>query len=289
MDTIAAVPLAAASAAFYGAADFCGGLAARRSSGITAATLAQSFGLVAVGIATLAVGGTPTQADLLWGALSGVAGGLGLAIFFEALAIGRMATVAPVTAVTCAMVPIAVGLAMGERPSGVAIAGLALAGVAIVLVSREPARAGDAPAPAVSSGRVIGLALVAGIFFGGFYAALAHTTHTSGVWPVLANRVAAVPMLWVLLRVQRGRQGAELREPGLLRVAALSGGLDIVANCLFLYASHAGALSLVGTVASLYPASTVLLAVVVLREHLDWSQRVGLVATIGAIALIARG
>lgn len=289
MDLALAVPLAAGSAALYGTADFLGGVAARRASGLTAAAGAQSFGLVAALAAGVLGGGHPTAADLAWGGVSGLCGGLGLALFFQALKQGRMSTVAPITAVTCAVVPISSGLLAGERPSALAAGGIALAAVAIALVSREPAKEGDDACEHAPDRTSILLSLLAGLFFGGFYAAIAHTGHGAGLWPIVANRVCSVLVLWVLMLAGGKARLAELRTPGFAGAAAASGVIDIAANSLYLVSSRSAPLSLVGTIASLYPASTVLLAVVVLKERLDRAQQVGLLATAGAIVLIATG
>lgn len=284
---LAPLPLALAlgSAVAYGAADFAGGMAARRASAVTAAAAAQSVGLVLVGLlVALAPPATVTRHDLLWGALSGLCGGLGLACFFGALASGRVSTVAPISAVISAALPVTTGVLLGERPTATAIAGILVAGCAIVLVSREtPGPHPDEPARTPAP--VLLLAAVSGLLFGGFFTALSRAEAAAGFWPLLANRALSVPML-LLLALRPGARPAGRPGRAFLQLAVISGVLDVVANGLFFAATARGPLSLVAPLGALYPASTVLLAVVLLRERLGTAQRLGLALTAAALMLI---
>lgn len=271
--------LALAAAVCYGAADFFGGLATRRTSTTPVVIASGVAGLLALAaVLPWLAPGAPTPRDILWGVAAGVSGGTGLGLLYRALALGTMATVAPTTALCAVAVPVAVGLWRGERPAPLALAGVALALVAIALVSRAPA-GGDA----ADRRQSIVLALLSGIAIGGFYLAMAETTAAAGMWPLAAARGTTLALYAMLALVARQPVG-EVRP--VLRLAAAAGVLDMAANALYVLASRAGLLSIVVTLASLYPASTVLLARVVLRERLSGPQVAGVLAALVAVALI---
>src|SRR5690606_26820158 len=133
-----AVLLAALSAATFGIGDFFGGLSARRMAALLTTVAAQAAGLGLVLASCLAISGSPTGRDLLFGALAGVAGAVGLVLFYWAMGQGPMSVVAPVSAVMSALVPVVAGVAAGERPGVLSTAGILLGLPAIVLISREP-------------------------------------------------------------------------------------------------------------------------------------------------------
>lgn len=270
----------------YGAADFAGGMAARRSSGLAAAAAAQLIGLALVGLLiVLSPAATVTRTDLLWGALSGVFGGLGLACFFGTLASGRVSTVAPISAVISAALPVATGLLLGERPTSLATAGIIVAGLAIVLVSREEPGA-HPDEPAQTPVRVLLLAALSGLLFGGFFTALSRASGAAGFWPLFANRLLSAPLLLLLLAFGPPARRTGIRSSAFVRIAALSGVLDVAANGLFFAATARGPLSLVAPLGALYPASTVLLAVLLLHERIGTVQRMGLLLAGAALLLI---
>ena len=293
--TLGALPLVLAlgSALCYGAADFAGGLAARRASGLAAAAGAQGTGLILVAVlALLGPPRYPSQADLLWGAFSGLCGGTGLMLFFGALAAGRMSTVAPIAAVISAAIPVAAGLALGERPSPTALAGILVAGLAIVLVSREDAHlhgvdglAAEPEAPRTPV-RVLLMSALAGVLFGGFFTALAQTQESAGFWPLLVNRALSSTLLWGLLLFGPATRRIGMPTREYRQGAVTSGVLDVGASLLFLWATARGPLSLVAPLGALYPVSTVVLAVLVLRERIGRAQRVGLALAGAALLLI---
>jgi drug/metabolite transporter (DMT)-like permease len=275
-----AVVLALGSALVYGAADFCGGVASRRASAFGVVALSQAAGLVALMLLLPVVGGSPTGADLAWGAAAGAAGAGGLVLFYRALAVGVMSVVAPVTALTAAALPVLGGLALGERLAPWAAAGIALALVAVVLVSAEGGL------PTLRSARAAGLlpALAAGVGFGIFFVLLDRTSPESTLWPLVAARSVSVVLVLALAHAQR----TSLRIPGRTPVlVVLAGTLDMAANALFLAATQQGQLAITGVLASLYPVSTVVLAQVVLRERLVRAQVAGLAAAAVAVVLIS--
>jgi drug/metabolite transporter (DMT)-like permease len=275
--------LALASAAFYGAADFLGGLASRRANTIAIVVISQFAGLIALALALpLLSESSPLRSDWMWGATAGVTGGIGVALLYRALAIGSMAIVAPITAVCAVTVPVAAAIGLGERPGGGRLAGIALALLAIVLVSQQ--RTSDETVGAVSKGSSgIGIALASGVAIGLFFLTLAQTSADAGMWPLVAARAVSFLLFSALALTTR----RSMRMPANVAGIAVAGGvLDMLANVLYLMATHYGTLSIVVTLSSLYPASTVLLARMVLGEHLNWRQGAGIVCALGAVMLI---
>jgi drug/metabolite transporter (DMT)-like permease len=272
--------LAVLSSIAYGAADFLGGLATKRGSTVFSAVVwSQATGLVLVLIALpFFPPASPTNADLAWGAATGLAGGIGLALLYRGLAVGVMSVVAPVTAVCAVIIPVAFGVALGERPTGVAVAGVTLALVAIVLISQsgqgeEGKRAGTGVPIAIASGVAIGIFLVC----------LERTGPTAGLWPLVPARIVSVSFMAVAGLVAR-QSLLPRRESWPIVVGG--GALDMVANIFYLLAVRQGPLSIVATLTSLYPAGTILLARVVLRERLRLVQLAGVACAVLAIVLI---
>lgn len=275
-----AVVLALLSALVWGASDFCGGLASRRSSAYGVVIGSQAIGLVALAAVIPLVGGSATPADVGWGAAAGACGSTGLVVFYRAMAGGVMSVIAPVTSVCAAAVPVLAGLALGERLGVATAVGIALALVAVVLVASEGGlRALRDVRPAV-----LGPPLFAGLMFGLFFVLLHRTGPGAGLWPLVAARVVSVLLVGALLLLRR----QALRFPRAAVVPLVLAGVgDMAGNSLFLLASQRGDLSITGVLASLYPASTVLLAQLVLRERLAASQAAGLATAAAAVVLIA--
>ncbi|WP_064448629.1 EamA family transporter [Micromonospora sp. NBRC 110037] len=271
------IVLAAVSALAFGTADFSGGKASRWADPIAVTVVSQMLSLPLLVVLVLVVPGTPSALDLGWGLLAGVAGAGGVMLLYRALATGVMAVVAPVTAITAAIVPIVAGLVLAHSPGAVALGGAGLAVVAIGLVSL-----GERGAARRVSGRVLAMALAAGLLFGVFFALLGQADESAGMWPVLAVRVSSVAFGVALA----ARTGTRLRlGRRVLGWAAAAGLLDSAANALFLAAAGRGHLSVVAAVASLYPASTVLLALAVDRERLRPVQLAGLGFAAAALVL----
>ncbi len=273
------------SAVLYGAADFTGGLATRRASTIPIVLLSQFSGLVSlVLLLPLLADSAPARPDMIWGAVAGLTGGIGVALLYRALAIGVMAVVAPTTAVCAVAIPVLVSVLLGERPPPLAVAGIILGVISIVLVSRQTA-------PASSEGNVgyskgVGTALASGVAIGFFFLALAQTRPEAGMWPLVASRSLAVLLFSVAAIAGR----SSVRMPGQVAgLAILCGVIDMLANALYLLAAREGPLSVVVTLSSLYPASTVLLARVVLGERLNLWQVSGVGCALTAVVLIVSG
>ena len=281
--------LAVLSAAVYGAADFCGGMAAKRATTIAAVLVSQAAGLLMLGVVLpLLPDATLSGADSAWGAAAGLAGGSGVALLYRALAIGPMSVVAPLTAVCAAAIPVAAGLAFGERLTALTAAGIVLAGVAIVLVGQHQ-RSEDVdeePAGARVSAQGIRMAIAAGGAVGLFFVCLERTSTGSGLWPLVLARVVSIGLFAAIALATRRPLLVPRRVMG---IAIGGGALDMLANALYLIAVQHGQLSIVATLASLYPASTVLLARIILNERWSRLQAAGIVAAVMATALIVSG
>lgn len=276
--------LALVSAALYGAADFLGGLASRQTNTIAIVVTSQGAGmLMLLLILPLLPDASPSRADLLWGGAAGLAGGIGVGLLYRALAVGTMAVVAPTTAVCAVMIPVMAGVLFGEPLAPVTMFGIGLALVAIVLVSQQRAVAPSHPRTFAPFPPGVGLALVSGVAIGLFFLALARTNAAAGMWPLVAARVVSVTLFGIMGVVS----ARPLRMPApVARIAVAAGTVDMVANALYLAATRYGPLSVVVTLSSLYPASTVILARVVLGERLNAWQAAGIVCALIAVVLI---
>ena len=239
-------------------------------------------GLVLLAGLAAAVGGTITTPAVVWGALCGLAQGLAVWWFYAALGSGPISVVSPLTAVLAAGVPLAVGLSLGERLGAVAGVGAALALVAVVLVSREATD--EDVRPHRFTPRVAWLTLGAGAGFGLNFVLIAQGPPEARLWPLVFGRLVATVV--VLLAAVAT---ANLRPPrGVpLRLALLAAVLDVGANIAMLLALQGALLSLSSVLMSLYPAATVLLAIVVLRERVTRWQMVGMASALAAVALIS--
>jgi drug/metabolite transporter (DMT)-like permease len=278
--------LALGSAVLYGSADFFGGLTARRANIITTVFWSQFVGLVLMGmVLPFLPAATVSPRDWVWGFVGGLSGGICVALLYRALAIGAMAVVAPTTAVIAAMIPVAFAFVMGERLRPLTLAGVALALFAIALVSR-PASESGTDSKKTKARRLppgFGLALLSGVAVGIFFLSLARTTTAAGMWPLMAARFSSITLFGLIALFTK----RTLRMSRSAATTATAGGaLDMAANALYMIAARVGPLSIVVTLASLYPASTVILARFVLGERLSWIQIIGIASALAAVAII---
>lgn len=279
-----AVLLALAAAAAYGLSDFVGGVTSKRASPWSVALVAQLVGGVAVLALATVVRGEPTTADLGWALVAGVANGIGTGFLYRGLSSGRMGVVAPVSGVGAAVVPVAVGVLTGERPSAAVWIGILVALPGIWLVAREPAPEDVSGATPSTSGALDGV--LAGLGFGALFAALAQIPEEAGFLPLALNQLVAGVVVVAMAMVLRARWLP--REPA-AAVGAVSGVLGATATGCFLLATQSGYLTVTSILASLYPAITVVLAATVLRERVHRGQAIGLVLCGAAVALVAGG
>ena len=274
------------SATLYGSADFLGGLATRRSSVMPVMIFSQLAGLIMLLLVLpFLPPATATHADFAWGALAGGALGVGLMLLYQGLATGKMSVVAPVTAVLAVVVSAVAGIVLGDRLSMGAFLGVVLAIGAITLISQDGAqKATRERGLGIAHG--LAAALSAGVLIGVFFAALKQSSPTSGLLPLVSARLAALVVLgavtfWRRPPLRVGRDAVWLIIVG--------GALDILANVLYLLATRLGMLTIAATLTSLYPASTILLARLVLGERLRRIQITGLACAGVGVALIGAG
>jgi len=283
---MATIVFALLSATLYGSADFLGGLATRRSSVMPVMIFSQLAGLIMLLLVLpFLPPATASRADFAWGALAGGALGIGLMLLSQGLATGKMSVVAPVTAVLAVVVSAVAGIVLGDRLSMGASLGVVLASGAITLISQDGAQKATRE-PGLGMAHGLAAALSAGVLIGVFFAALNQSSPTSGLLPLVSARLAALVVL--------GFVACRRRPP--LRVGrdavwliVVGGALDILANVLYLLATHVGMLTIAATLTSLYPASTILLAHLVLGERLRRIQITGLACAGVGVALIGAG
>lgn len=273
------------SAIGYGVSDFVGGIASRRVAALRVVLVSYPVALVLLTVLATVIGGEVTGPAVFWGALCGISQAFGVWWFYAALGAGPISVVSPLTAILVAGVPVAAGLTMGERPSAMAYAGIALALVAVVLVSREAGGAADRTQHRFTP-LVAWLTVGSGLAFGINFVVIDQAPVAAGLWPLVFARLAASVLVAVLAVATRNFAAPEGTP---LKLAFVAGALDTVANVAMLLALQASMLSLAGVLISLYPAATVVLALVVLRERVAWWQVIGTVTALLAVAMIASG
>ena len=276
--------MALVSGVGYGVSDFVGGVASRRVAALRVVLVSYPVALILLTSISLVVGGHVTTPAIVWGGLCGLSQAFGVWWFYAALGAGPMSLVSPLTAVLVAGVPIVAGVLLGERPSLLAYAGIGLALIAVVLVSREE-RDEDSTAQRFTA-KVAWLTLGAGLAFGLNFVLIDQAPHDAGLWPLAFARLSATLMVVAIAAMSRN-----LAVPSgvPLRLAVAAGVLDTVANVAMLLALHTSLLSLTSVLISLYPAGTVLLALVVLKERVTRWQAAGMVLAVAAVGLIAAG
>jgi drug/metabolite transporter (DMT)-like permease len=292
---------ALASAVLYGTADFLGGAAARRTAVLGLLLVSTPFGALIILAAALVAGGPgPSAADLAWGAASGVAGGLGLVVFYAGLAIGPMSVVAPVSALFATVLPVAVALVGGEHPHPAVLGGVAACLAAIVLVSMDSggssrggrggsSRSGWRPRlTRLPGGPGLLYGLAAGAAFGLFFVLVRNAAHAGGIWPLVASRGTGTLTVAAAAACAGHGPPAWSRNRAAVVMAMCAGAFDALANVSYVLAISSGMFSVAVVLTSLYPAITVVLARTVLGERMRRVQRAGLVlAAVGVVLVTA--
>jgi uncharacterized membrane protein len=275
--------LAFASSVSWGVADFVGGLKSRALPVLNVLLLSQASGLVLIALFVAVRGeGAPGGDFAVFAALSALAGIAGLAAFYRALAIGNMGVVAPISA-CAAVVPVVVGIATGDRPATVQVAGIVLALAGVVLASREEVVGEDTRRGAA---RGTGLAVVSALGFGFFFLAMDRAADGDVAWAMLVNRITGVGLLLAAVLVLRPPFRAGRRD---LPVLIGIGTLDMAANAMFGVAATKDLVSVVAVLGSLYPLTTVALAGIVLHERPHRLAQVGVVTALAGVVLVAAG
>jgi uncharacterized membrane protein len=285
------VVLALLSALAFGLSDFIGGIASRRASAWSVAVVVQAASAVSTAVLALFFGGAPDLADLAWALLAGVGSGAGVGFLFRGFSAGRMSVVAPLSAVGAALLPVLLGLTLGERPGLLATVAIVAAFPGIWLVASGegagPAEGRPSPAGTVAARASSGVAdgLLAGIGFGVLFAALAQVDDDAGLWPLTLAQAASAVAAATLAAALR----ATWRPDRATWRAVPAGPLSAIALLCFQLATQSGLLAVSAVLASLYPAATVLLAMILLRERVRVLQSVGLALCAVTIALVALG
>ena len=275
--TMEASGLSLLAAASWGGGDFSGGFAAKHASVFRVVAMAHACGLLGMlAMVWLTGEAVPPRSDLLWGAFAGFAGALGIAALYKGLAIGRMGVVAPVASVVTGVLPVLLSFRVEGMPDGIQLFGFALALVSIWLVAR--------PNEFVDSHRGLGLAVLAGVMFGLFLVAGKQAGHHGVFWPLVSARCMSVALMLTVVAIAP-RDPRPLRR--VLWPVVLSGLLDSAGNALFIAATRHGRLDVAAILSSLYPASTVILARVLLQERMSIRQVVGIVGALVSVALVS--
>ena len=276
------VVLALLSAIGFGVSDFVGGIASRGVAALRVVLVSYPIVMVLLGVLAAVVGGPISAGAVIWGSLGGIGQACGVWWLYAALGAGPISVVSPLTAVLTAAVPVGVGVALGERPGVVAVAGVALAMVAVVLVSRQVTDEDVTPHRFTKS--VAALTVGSGVAFGLNFVLIHQAPAESRLWPLLFARISACGLVIV---VAAASHNLRLPSGKSLRLALTLPVLDAGANVAMLLALHASLLSLTGVLISLYPASTVVLAMAVLRERVTRWQTLGMVLAAVSVAMIA--
>ena len=276
------VALALLSAISFGVCDFVGGIASRRVAALRVVLVSYPVTMVLLGVLAAVIGGPISAGAVVWGSLGGISQACGEWWLYAALGAGPISVVSPLTAVVTAAVPVGVGIAIGDRPGVLAAAGIPLAMVAVVLVSREATDEDVTPHRFTTT--VALLTIGSGVAFGLNFALIHQAPVESRLWPLLFARMSATMLVIIVAAASRN-----LRVPSgkPLRLALTLPVLDASANVAMLLALHASLLSLASVLISLYPVATVVLAMAVLRERVTRWQALGMILAAVSVSMIA--
>jgi len=270
--------LGLSSAFSWGAGDFSGGLASKRTSAYTVVVLSQFVSLLILLFAVFLV--TPeafTTQAAIWGGIAGVCGALGLVALYSGLARGPMGVVAPLTAVIAAIVPVVFSIFQIGLPAASDLIGIIVALGAVWIIS-------SGNNLAKTNFKDLALPLLAGLGFGLFFILIARASTESTIWPLVFARTSSVIFIF-LVGLLLGKN--EIPQRSQVPLIALAGIFDTAGNILFILATRFGRLDIAAVLSSLYPAATVFLAWMVLKEGLTNRQWIGVVLVILAVVLIA--
>jgi len=272
----AAAAFGLAAVLSWGTSDFLGGYATRRANAFLFTTVVNLGGLLLVGtLASASHAAFPWGRGAVWVLAGGISGGAALALFYRALSSGRMGLTAPVAAVLGAAIPAVFSMFTEGLPGKIPIVGFIFAATGLWLITRT--EAGRSP-------QGIGLAVLAGIGFASFYLCVRQAGDTSALWVASLTRTGGLIITGLIVLLQ-----GKFRDitPAGVRWGVLTGCIDSLGTILFVRASQTGRLDQAVVISSLYPAVTVLLARIVLREHLTRWRFVGLLAALAAVPMIA--
>jgi drug/metabolite transporter (DMT)-like permease len=275
--TMSGAALSLGAAGVWGGGDFAGAIAAKRASVFRVVAIAHAFGLILMLVLVWISGErVPPIAAFGWGAVAGVTDAFGVAALYKGLSTGRMGVVAPVASVITAVLPVLFGIHIEGLPGRMQLAGFALAVISLWLITR--------PDGALDARRGLGLAVLAGAMFGLLLISGKEAGRYAVLWPLVGARAASTILMFTIVAFSP-------RDPNPLRPAMvpilLSGGLDSLANAMFIAATRHGRLDVSAVLSALYPASTVILARVVLKEEISKMQAIGIAGALIAVMLIS--
>jgi uncharacterized membrane protein len=280
---VLAVALALGSSLAWGVSDFLGGLKSRSVPLLAVLLVSQGAALVVLSGVVISLGEAPPGGSfVLYAALAGLAETVGVAALYRGLAVGVMSIVAPVAS-TAPIVPVAVGIVIGEPPSPIQGAGIALAVAGIVATACQP-ELGNVARPGVAASVVFGLLTALG--FGGFYVAMDAASEGEIPWALLMARLTAVSVFVAALIVTRSRLAVRRDD---LPVIAFIGVLVIAGDSMYATASTHGLLSVVAVLSTLYPVVTIALARLYLKERIERIQQIGIAVVLCGVVAIAAG
>lgn len=290
MLTISPAACSVVAVFLWGVSDFAGGYGSRRANAFTLTAFSHicAFALMFC-VALAGHGALPPRASILWALTAGAIGGFSLAIFYRALAAGQMGLTAPIGALLGAAIPTLADIALEGAPSRWTIIGFVLAIVAIWLITRPEPRAADNDDnnenDASGHPRGVATAALAGVGFACFYLCI-HQATGSPAWIATFSRVGSFTATAIAVVATRAPIAM---DPPRAALGALAGCFDIIASALFIFASQRGRLDEAVVITSLYPAVTVLMARLILKEHFSRWRFVGLLAALAAVPLISAG
>lgn len=283
LNSSAPVLFSVAAVFLWGASDFAGGYGSQRANAFVLTAFSHVCALaLMLGVALVLHDPLPSWASALWAYAAGAIGGFALAIFYGALASGKMGLTAPVSALIGAAIPTLTDIAIEGAPSRWTIGGFVLAILAIWLITRpEPQlEADDTGHP-----KGVAVAALAGVGFAGFYLCV-HQAHGSPSWLAAISRVGSLTTTSIAVFATRAPLALDRPRAALGMIA---GFFDVVASSFFIFANQHGRLDEAVVITSLYPSVTVLLARLVLKEHFSFWKFVGLLAALAAVPMIAAG
>ncbi len=261
----------------WGASDFLGGVGARRANAFLFTAIVHISGMILMGtLALITHAPFPGNASLVWSVIAGSVGGTALALFYRSLASGNMGLVAPVAAVVGAAIPTIVTAFVEGFPGYRHALGFVVAGIGVWLISRAE---GDSGRP-----EGLGMAVLAGIGFAGFYLCIHQAGDASALWAAACSRVGSLLVTGAI--VLFGRYLRTVPAP-VLAIAIVAGSLDITGSAVFIRAAQIGRLDDAVVLSSIYPAVTVVLARIFLHEHFSHARTIGMVAALAAVPMIA--
>lgn len=280
----ATVVLALVSAGVWGTSDFLGGIAARRLHSAGVVLLSHSFSLLLLVSLALAVHSPlPDRTSAIYGLIAGLTCGTGVIVLYRALALGGMGLTAAVSGVIAAALPALFAFATEGLPSHTQLLGIVLAAVAIWLIARSPG--------AAASRTAMTLGAIAGASFGALFILLKLAGRGGVLWPLACSRTVSASLAGLLFLRGRSRADAGPTESfrwwPLLGLLALTGFLDAGGNSLYTLATRLGRLDIAAVLGSLYPAATIALAAIVLKERTTRTQGFGIALAMIAVVLIS--